>query len=278
MTTRRHSPGRLSLVLGLALLGLVAGAALLSLVWTPGDWSRVAVDQRLQPPGAVHWLGTDHYGRDVLSMLMIGARTTLAAALAAVALGVAVGAPIGLLASARGGWLDDLIMRAGDVIFAFPALILAILLTATLGPGAFAVILAIGIFNVPVFARVTRGAALSLWSRDFVLAARIAGKGTAAIAWQHVLPNLVGLLVVQATIQASVAVIAEAGLSYVGLGVQPPAPSWGRMLNEAQTLMSTAPLQALFPGLAILITVLGLNLAGDGLRDRLDPRLQGERR
>ncbi|ATQ43325.1 ABC transporter permease [Caulobacter mirabilis] len=278
MSARRRPPGQVSLTIGLALLGLVAGAALLSLAWTPGDWSGVAVDQRLQTPNAAHGLGTDHYGRDVLSMLMVGARTTLGAALAAVALGVAVGAPIGLLASARGGWLDDLIMRAGDVVFAFPALILAILLTATLGPGALAVILAIGIFNVPVFARVTRGAALSLWSRDFVLAARIAGKGTAAISWQHILPNLVGLLVVQASIQASVAVIAEAGLSYVGLGAQPPAPSWGRMLNEAQTLMGVAPLQALFPGLAILITVLGLNLVGDGLRDRLDPRLQGDRR
>jgi len=272
MNASQASRSGFGLRVGLGLIGLVVLAAALSLVWTPGDWSGVAVDQRLLPPGWPHLLGTDHYGRDTLSMIMVGARSTLAVAVAAVAIGLGLGVPLGL-AAARGGWLDAVIMRAGDVVFAFPALILAILITATLGPGIQAVVLAIGVFNIPVFARVTRGAALSLWTRDFVLAARTAGRSDGAISWSHILPNIAGVLVVQATIQASVAVIAEAGLSYIGLGVQPPTPSWGRMLNEAQTLMSVSPQQALFPGLAVLIIVVGLNLTGDGLRDRLDPRL-----
>lgn len=263
-----------TLIIGVALVGLVVLAGALSFVWTPGDWSSVAVDRRLLPPGGPHLLGTDHYGRDALSMIMVGARTTLAVAVAAVAIGLGGGVPLGLIA-ARGGWLDAVVMRAGDVVFAFPALILAILLTAALGPGLWPVVLAVGVFNIPVFARVTRGAALSLWARDFVLAARVAGKSDWAISWSHILPNIAGLLIVQATIQASVAIIAEASLSYVGLGAQPPTPSWGRMLNEAQTLMSVSPQQAIFPGLAILLVVIGLNLAGDGLRDRLDPRLAG---
>jgi len=163
---------------------------------------------------------------------------------------------------------DEVIMRGNDLIFAFPALLLAILITAVAGPGAVNAVIAIGIFNIPVFARVTRGGALDLWSRDYVLAARVAGKGRLAISFQHLLPNLVGLLLVQGTIQFSLGVIAEAGLSYVGLGAQPPSPSWGRMLNEAQTLTALAPTLALFPGLAVVLFVLGLNLLGDGLRQR----------
>jgi peptide/nickel transport system permease protein len=168
-------------------------------------------------------------------------------------------------------------MRANDVVFAFPSLILAILLTAVLGPGAINAVIAIGVFNIPVFARLTRGGALSLWTRDYVLAARTAGKGPTRISWEHILPGLLSILVVQATLQFSLGIIAEAGLSYVGLGVQPPAASWGKMLADAQTLISLSPLQAIVPGLAIVVTVLGLNLLGDGLRDRLDPRLDGTR-
>lgn len=267
-----------SLVLGAAITALFVVAALGSLFWTPYDLATFDIAHRLRGPSAVHWLGTDHFGRDVLSMILAGARNALAVSLVAVLLGAGVGVPLGLLAAAaRHGWIDELVMRANDVAFAFPSLILAILLTAVLGPGAINAVIAIGVFNIPVFARLTRGGALSLWTRDYVLAARTAGKGPARISWEHILPGLLSILVVQATLQFSLGIIAEAGLSYVGLGVQPPAASWGKMLADAQTLISLSPLQAIVPGLAIVVTVLGLNLLGDGLRDRLDPRLDGTR-
>ena len=267
-----------SLVPGLTLVLLVAVAALVSFVWTPHDVTRLAIADKLAPPSAAHWLGTDQLGRDILSMLMVGARTSIAVAFVAVGIGVAAGVPLGLLAAARpGSLLDETIMRANDLVFAFPALVIAILITAVFGPGAVNAIVAIGIFNVPVFARLTRGAALALWTREFVLAARVAGKGALRISVEHVLPNLANLLIVQATIQFSLGILAEAGLSYVGLGAQPPTPSWGRMLAESQTLISLAPHVALFPGLAIVGTVLGLNLLGDALRDWLDPRVRHAR-
>jgi peptide/nickel transport system permease protein len=267
-----------SFALGAALTAVFLLLAGLSFLWTPYEVEALAIANKLQPPSAAHWFGTDQLGRDVFSMVMVGARTSIAVALLAVGIGVALGAPLGLAAAAaRGGWLDELVMRVNDLVFAFPALLIAILITAVFGPGAVNAILAIGIFNVPVFARLTRGAALTLWTRDFALAARVAGKGPARISAEHILPNLSSLLLVQATIQFSLGVLAEAGLSYVGLGAQPPTPSWGRMLAEAQTLISLAPHVALFPGMAIVLTVLGLNLMGDGLRDALDPKLRRRR-
>lgn len=264
---------RPGLLFGAALTALALGAALLSLVWTPYDTAVLAVSQKLQPASAAHWLGTDQLGRDLLSLVMAGARTSIAVALVAVGIGMGLGVPLGLLAAARSGsWIDEAVMRANDLVFAFPSLVIAILITAVLGPSALNAILAIGIFNVPVFARVARGGALSLWTLDWVRAARLAGKGRARISAEHVLPNIAGLLIVQGTIQFSLGILAEAGLSYVGLGAQPPTPSWGRMLAEAQTLVTMAPHVALVPGAAIVLTVLGLNLLGDGLRDRLDPR------
>ncbi len=263
------------LLLGGALTLLFVAAALLSFVWTPEDVTRMNIAGRLRPPAPENWLGTDHFGRDMLSMIMVGARTSLAVALLAVGIGMGLGVPLGLAAAARrGGWLDEIIMRANDLIFAFPAIVIAILITAVFGPSAVNAIIAIGIFNIPVFARLTRGAALSLWQREFVMAARVAGKSTARISAEHILPNVTNLLIVQGTIQFSLGILAEAGLSYVGLGAQPPTPSWGRMLADAQTMVSLAPHVALIPGLAIVLTVLGLNLMGDGLRDRLDPRLR----
>ena len=263
------------LLLGGALTLLFVAAALLSFVWTPEDVTRMNIAGRLRPPSAANWLGTDHFGRDMLSMIMVGARTSLAVALLAVGIGMGIGVPLGLAAAARrGGWLDEIIMRANDLVFAFPSLVIAILITAVFGPSAVNAIVAIGIFNIPVFARLTRGAALSLWQREFVMAARVAGKSTARISAEHILPNVTNLLIVQGTIQFSLGILAEAGLSYVGLGAQPPTPSWGRMLADAQTMVSLAPHVALIPGLAIVFTVLGLNLMGDGLRDRLDPRLR----
>ena len=263
---------------GALLSGLALAVAALSLVWTPHDVETLAIGARLAPPSAAHWLGTDHFGRDILSLLMVGARTSIAVALVAVGIGMGIGVPLGLLAAARSGsWLDETVMRGNDLIFAFPSLVIAILITAVLGPSAVNAILAIGIFNIPVFARVTRGGALSLWTLDYIRAAQVAGKGPARISVEHILPNLANLLIVQGTIQFSLGILAEAGLSYVGLGAQPPTPSWGRMLAEAQTMVTLAPHVAIFPGLAIVATVLGLNLLGDGLRDLLDPRLRRAR-
>jgi peptide/nickel transport system permease protein len=263
------------LLTGAVLSGTFALLALVSFVWTPGDVLAIDIANKLQPPSARHWFGTDHFGRDVFSMVMVGARVSIAVALVAVGIGMGLGVPLGLTAVARrGGLMDEIIMRSNDLVFAFPSLLIAILITAVFGPSAFNAILAIGIFNIPVFARLVRGAGLSLWMREFVLAARVAGKGRARIALEHILPNLASLLIVQGTIQFSLGILAEAGLSYVGLGVQPPAPSWGRMLAESQTMIAFAPWLAIFPGLAIVLTVLGLNLMGDGLRDLLDPRVR----
>jgi peptide/nickel transport system permease protein len=270
----RASP---SLIAGLVLSLVFIAAALVSFLWTPYDVTKIVITAKLKAPSAEHWFGTDHFGRDVFSMIMVGARNSIAVALVAVGIGIAAGVPLGLVAAARRGLLDEAIMRVNDLVFAFPALLLAIMITAVLGPGAINAILAIGIFNIPVFARLTRGVALSLWTRDFILAARVAGKGNALISVEHILPNILNLLIVQGTIQFSLGILAEAALSYVGLGTQPPLPSWGRMLNEAQTMISFAPHLAIFPGLAILLTVLGLNLFGDGLRDLLDPRLRRQR-
>ncbi len=267
-----------SLILGAVLAGAALLAAALSLVWTPLDVEAMDIAGKLRPPSPAHWLGTDHFGRDIGSMLMVGARTSIAVALVAVGIGIGLGVPLGLLAAARhGGWLDEVIMRGNDLVFAFPSLVIAILITAVFGPSAVNAILAIGIFNIPVFARVTRGGALSLWTLDYIRAAQVAGKGATRISVEHILPNIASLLIVQGTIQFSLGILAEAGLSYVGLGAQPPLPSWGRMLAEAQTMVTLAPHVALFPGLAIVATVLGLNLLGDGLRDRLDPRLRRAR-
>ena len=267
-----------SLLPGGLLVLLVSVAAIVSFFWTPFDVTTLNISNRMQTSSAEHWLGTDHLGRDILSMLMVGARTSIAVALVAVGIGMGVGVPLGLFAAARrNSWVDELIMRGNDLVFAFPALLIAIMITAVFGPGAVNAIIAIGIFNIPVFARLTRGAALSLWTREFILAARVAGKGAVRISYEHVLPNITNLLIVQGTIQFSLGILAEAGLSYVGLGAQPPIPSWGRMLAESQTLITLAPHLALYPGLAIVFTVLGLNLLGDGLRDWLDPRLRRER-
>ncbi|KIC09473.1 peptide ABC transporter permease [Leisingera sp. ANG-M1] len=264
-----------NLILGGLLSALVLLAAAVSFLWTPFDHAALNIPAKLQTPNGQHWLGTDHFGRDLMSMIMVGARTSIAVALVAVGIGMGAGVPLGLAAAARkGSWLDEGIMRGNDLVFAFPSLVIAILITAVLGAGAVNAIIAIGIFNIPVFARITRGAALSLWEREFILAARVAGKSAARISAEHILPNVMNLLIVQGTIQFSLAILAEAGLSYVGLGAQPPTPSWGRMLADAQTMVSFAPHLALVPGSAIILTVLGLNLLGDGLRDYLDPKLR----
>ncbi len=272
-SNRRAHP---SLFTGGGITLIVALAAFVSLIWTPHDVTALNIALRLQGPSGQFWLGTDHFGRDIVSMLMGGARNSIAVALVAVGLGMGVGVPLGLAAAARGGTVSEAIMRANDFVFAFPALLMAIMITAVFGPSAINAIIAIGIFNIPVFARVSRSGALSLWTREFTLAARVAGKGAFRISVEHILPNIANLLIVQGTIQFSLGILAEAGLSYVGIGAQPPAPSWGRMLSDAQTMIAIAPQLAIYPGLAIVVSVLGLNLLGDGLRDALDPRLRGQ--
>lgn len=260
--------------IGSMLTALLAFSALISLVWTPYDITDFDIAGRFWPPSAAHLFGTDQFGRDVLSMIMQGAQTALAVALVAVGIGMLIGVPLGLWAAAKGGLMDQILMRGNDVIFAFPAILLAVLITAVSGPGAVNAIVAVGIFNIPVFAQLSRGGARSLWTRDYVRAAQTLGKSKLRISLDHILPGLVSLLIVQATIQISLAIMAEAALSYIGLGAQPPLASWGRMLSEAQTLYGYGPWLMVFPGLAIALSVLGLNLLGDGLRDRLDPTLQ----
>ena len=210
-------------------------------------------------------------------MIMVGARNSIAVALVAVGIGMGIGVPLGCYAAARGGLVDEAVMRFNDLVFAFPALLSAIMITAIFGPGAVNAIIAIGIFNIPVFARVARAGALAIWPREFILAARAAGKSRLQISVEHILPNIASMLLVQATIQFALGILAEAGLSYLGLGAQPPMPSWGRMLFDAQTRMIVAPYLALFPGIAIVITVLGLNLLGDGASDVLDPKARRRR-
>ena len=266
-----------SFLTGLVITLIILFLAVLSFFWTPWSITELDILLKLKKPSLEHWFGTDHFGRDIFSMVMVGARNSIAVALVAVGIGIVFGVPIGCWAAAKGGYSDEILMRTNDVIFAFPALLSAVMITAIFGPGAINAILAIGIFNIPVFARISRGAALSVWPREFIMAAEVAGKGKIRITVEHILPNMINLLLVQGTIQFSLGILAEAGLSYVGLGTQPPMSSWGRMLNEAQTMMSFAPHMAIFPGLAIVITVLGLNLLGDGLRDVLDPRLRRER-
>lgn len=261
-----------SFLAGFVITVIVAAMALASYVWTPYDVTKLIIADKTQAPSPAHWFGTDHFGRDILSMVMVGARNSIAVALVAVGIGMGLGVPLGLWAAARGGLLDEGLMRLNDLVFAFPALLSAIMITAIFGPGAVNAIVAIGIFNIPVFARVARAGGLAIWPREYILAARAAGKGSARITLEHILPNVATLLLVQATIQFALGILAEAGLSYLGLGAQPPLPSWGRMLFEAQTRMVIAPWMAIFPGMAIVVTVLGLNLLGDGLADILDPK------
>jgi peptide/nickel transport system permease protein len=266
-----------SFVIGGVLSAALVALAALSLLWTPWPTAEIDIPNKLAPPSAAHWLGTDSLGRDIVSLLMVGAQNSIVVGVVAVGIGLALGVFFGCLASAKRGWIEELVMRAADFTFAFPALLSAIMLTAIYGPGLLMSIVAIGIFNIPVFARLTRGAANAVWAREYVLAARASGKGAWRITIDHVLPNIASVLIVQATVSFATAILAEAALSYLGLGTQPPQPSWGRMLNEAQTLMFQAPMLAVYPGLAIVLSVLGLNLMGDGLRDLMDPKLARQR-
>jgi len=266
-----------SFVAGGALTGFLVLSAFVSLFWTPWDPIKQNLRERFVAPSWEHLLGTDQFGRDIFSIIMAGAQNSITVGVVSVSIGMAFGVALGLWASAKRGWTEELIMRASDFMYAFPAILLAIMLVATLGQGAINAIVAIGIFSIPVFARLTRGAANAIWAREFILAARAAGKGKLRITIEHVLPNIISVLVVQATIQFALAILAEAALSFLGLGAQPPTPSWGRMLNEARSMIFINPWLAIYPGAAIAAAVLGLNLLGDGLRDLIDPRLARKR-
>ncbi|GAA3056700.1 ABC transporter permease [Rhizobium viscosum] len=263
---------RKNLITGTIVIGLLAAIALLSLFWTPLPPAKMQIIHKLQPPLAFGLLGTDQFGRDVLSMLMVGCWNSLSIAVSAVAIGGTLGSIAGISAAAIRGPYEALLMRACDVIFALPPILSAMVLGAFLGPGRFTAITAIAVFMVPVFARVTLATSLQAWSRDYVLAAQAIGNSRFTISVRHVLPNIVSQIIVHAAIQLGLAILTEAGLSFLGLGMAPPAPTWGRMLADAQTFLSLAPWLAILPGLAIALTVFGFNMLGDGLRDLFDPR------
>ena len=269
---------RVNLVVGATLVLVVVITALVSYVWTPFDPERISSTERLLGVGENgHLLGTDQFGRDVLSQIMVGSQTALFVGILAVSIAVVIGIPLGGIAAGRRGWSEDVVMRMSDVIYAFPPVLLAILLVAAVSPGIGPAMVAIGIAYVPIVARVTRGAALSVFERDFVSAARTYGRAKPYIFIRHVLPNIASVLIVQITVLFALAILAEAALSFLGIGAQPPRPSWGRSLRDAQTFIQLSPRLAVWPGLAIAFTVLGFNLLGDGLRDALDPRLEVRR-
>ena len=259
--------------MGLIIVGATVLAALVSVVWTPYDPLLAIPAERLAGSSAEHLLGTDRFGRDVLSRLLVGAQITLFVGIIAVAISAAIGVPLGIAAGMRQGkFLDSLVMRSADLLLAFPALLLAIIAGAVWGPSTLTAMIAIGVAGIPSFARVARSGTLQVMSQDFIAAARVSKVSELQIAYRHVFPNIAGLVIVQSSVYFALAILAEAALSYLGLGTAPPAASWVRMLQDAQSLLAVNPTLTLWPGLAIALTVLGFNLLGDGLRDILDPR------
>lgn len=270
---RRERPSA-QLWIGAALIALVVLLAVVSFFWTPGDAYRTVAEDRLLPPGGEHLFGTDRYGRDVLSQIMIGARITLLVGIVAVAIAAVIGVPFGILAGMRPGTTGTLVMGASDIVLAFPGLLLAIVFGAVFGADTWTAMAALGIGAAPAFARVARSGTMQVMQQDYIFAARAANQSELSIAARHVLPNIAGMLVVQCSVNFAIAVLAEAGLSFLGLGTKPPTPSWGRMLQESQQFLGSHEYLAIFPGVAIAVVVLGFNLLGDGLRDRFDPKLR----
>jgi len=269
----RRALKHVTFTVGFAITALLLLTAALSLGYTPRDPLEMSMETRLQGPSGAHPLGTDQFGRDLLSRIMVGAVTAILVGVIAVGIGVGLGALLGTLSGYFGGWLDEIFMRLMDAVQGFPAILSALLIAAVFTPGLTITMVAIGVSFLPIFARLTRAAFLELRDREFVLAARALGAGDAAVIGRHILPNTLAPLIVQASISFPVAILAEAALSYLGLGTQPPNPSWGLMLREAQAFLGMSPWFAVFPGTAIALTVLGLNLLGDGLRDLLDPKM-----
>ena len=267
---RRHP----TLIIGLVMVGVVVALALLSIVWTPFPPTQVTPN-RLLPPGGEHLMGTDGFGQDIFSRILIGARSCLLVGVVAVGIGALVGVPLGMIAAISRGWFGRLIMRTTDIVYAFPALLLAILLAAARGSGSTVTAMAaIGIASIPAFARIARSGALQVLSQDYIVAAKAAGTGRPAIALRHVLPNITPVVLVQSSVSFGLAILAEASLSYLGLGTPPTTPTWGRMIYEAQPYLYSNLNLAAWPGLLIAVAVLGFNLLGDGLRELLDPTLR----
>ena len=263
---------RLNLILGSTLIGSIMVAALVSFLWLPYDPKALDFRTQLQGPSREHWLGTDEFGRDLFSRLLVGSRSTLYVGFISVGIALTVGGLVGSVTGYLGGLADEVLMRLIDTLYAFPAILMALLLAAVFEPGTLTAMVAIGIATVPIFARITRSSILTIKEQDFVEAGRALGAGHARLLGYHILPSAISPIVVQASLSLAVAVLAEAALSFLGLGTPPDVPSWGNMLREAQGFLTLSPFPALVPGLAIVVTVLGWSLLGDGLRDLLDPR------
>ncbi len=259
-------------VTGGCIVALLALVAIFGRWLAPYDPMSMNFAARFAPPSLAHLFGTDDFGRDVFSRVVYGAAVSFKVAFIAVGISGTVGVLLGLTAGFLGGWIDELVMRIMDVLFAFPAVLLAITVMAILGRGVGNAMVAIAIVYIPIFARVTRGAVISVRGREYVTAARAMGQGPWRIMLRHVLPNALGPIIVQTSLSLAFAILAEAALSFFGLGTQPPDPSWGRMLSVGRSFLDQAPWMGIFPGLAIMVAVLGFNLLGDGLRDVLDPR------
>ena len=257
------------------LLGIVVIAAITAPIIAPYDPIATAPRESLQGSSLEHLLGTDQLGRDVLSRIIFGSRISIMVGVVAVGLAMAVGVPLGLISGYFGGLIDHVIMRTMDAVIAFPALVLALAIVGALGPGTFQIMVAIGISSVPLYARLTRGQVLTIREQDYVHAARSLGASDLRVIARHVLPNSLSPLIVQGSLGVAFAILAEAGLSFLGVGVQPPSPTWGGMLSKALPLIERAPLLSIYPGIAIFVTVLAINTLGDALRDVLDPRLRG---
>lgn len=266
-----------NMIIGGVLVALVVLAAVVSFIWTPWDPYEQFFANKHQGSSLEHLMGTDRLGRDVFSNILYGARITLLVGLVAVGIALLIGTPLGILAGMKRGATEEVTMRFADILLAFPALLMAIMFAAVYGPGTISAMVAIGIGSIPGFARIARSGTLQVMSTEYVQAARASSQPALRVAWRHVMPNIIGMVVVQSSVTFALAVLAEAALSFLGLGTQPPTASWGRMLQESQQYLAINPMLAVWPGVAIAVAVMGFNLLGDGLRDRFDPKLNGER-
>lgn len=261
-------------IAGMVIIGLFIFAAIFAPLLAPYDPTAQTILLRRQPPSRLHWMGLDEVGRDILSRIIYGARVSLQIGLLSVSMAIIVGAILGAIAGFAGGWIDNVIMRLMDILLAFPGLLLAIAVVSILGPGLMNMLYAIAFVSIPTYARIMRASVLAVKEQEFVLAARSVGVPTAHILWREILPNSITPVLVAGTLGIATAILDAAGLSFLGLGARPPTPEWGSMLGEGRGSVFTAPHIVLFPGLAIMLNVLGFNLLGDGLRDALDPRLR----
>ncbi|WNC16441.1 nickel transporter permease [Brevibacillus brevis] len=270
---RKLSKNKLAMVGGFIVLFYIAIALLAPLI-APHDPYAIDLAGKLKPPSSEHWMGTDDKGRDVLSRLLYGTRLSMSVGFVAVFIGAFFGIILGLLSGYYGKWVDTVISRVIDVLLAFPGILLSLAIVSALGPSLFNVMIAVGVFSIPVFARIVRGSTLTVKKLEYIDAIRSLGANDFTILFKHIFPNILSPIIVQATMRLATAILSAAGLSFLGLGAQPPLPEWGAMLSNGRDFLFTAPYLAMFPGLAISTLVLGFNIFGDGLRDALDPRMK----